>query len=113
MNKTKLMIRIAAGAYLLYSAYSIGKGFLNHETDSIPIAVFAVLFLLVGAYFMVSGIRDLKKANALEQEEAARDEELTREKESFQAEEKTAKPKSIAERARMKAKLSDEQSEEE
>lgn len=108
MNQTKLIIRILAGLYLLYSGYDLGKAVLEGTAEGIPIPIFAVLFLVCGAAFVITGILDLRKARALER--AALKEEAE------QAAQEPPKPeaaaeqrkKSISERARMTAHLGEE-----
>ena len=109
MNKTKLVIRVLAGVYLLYSAYSLGKAYLSGQTVSIPIIVAAVVFLIFGASFIVTGLRDMKRLSVMEAEAAEQEAKEAQEEEQEAIEEITLedapKKMSISEKARLTANL--------
>ncbi|MGI6071027.1 MAG: hypothetical protein ACOYBE_11495 [Blautia sp.] len=117
MNKTKLVIRILAGLYLLYSAYSLGKAYLSGQTASIPIIVAAVVFLVFGASFIVTGLRDMKRLSVMEAEAAQQEAKEAQEEEPEAIEEaepeETPKKMSISEKARLTANLVEDGAEEE
>lgn len=116
MNKTKVMIRIIAGVYLLYSSYSLGRAILNGETEGIGIPIFTIAFVIFGAAFVITGILDMKKISAYEKQEAQAVEERAAEEpeevtEVQEIPRQNNGKKSIAERARMTADLGEEEEE--
>lgn len=114
MNKTKLLIRVLAGAYLLYSAYSLGKAYFSGETSSIPIIVAAVAFLVFGAAFIFTGLKDYKRLTAMEAEEAQAEMDETNEAEAEieESAREIERKLSIREKARLTANLEEDEGEE-
>lgn len=118
MNKTMYTVRLLAGAYLVYSGYSLGKAFFTGEEDSIFMIVAAVVFVVFGAAFVVTGLKGLKKLNAEDVavlEEAAAGGELPKQEpeESKASKEAPKTKKSIGDRARMTANLDEPEEKEE
>lgn len=65
--KSTYMLRILAGAYLIYIAYSLVGGYVKGESPSFWIALAGIAFGIIGAgllYFSIKGwIRCTKAAN--------------------------------------------------
>lgn len=109
-NRMRPIIRMAAGMYLLYSAYTLGKAYLNGEADSIFMIIGALVFLVFGAVFLFTGVKELQaiaKMEKKEAEEAAAAEPEAVVEETKEPEEE--KKLSISERARRMPNLAEDE----
>lgn len=102
------IIRVAAGAYLLYTTYGLYQGIKSGENSSPWIIVAGIAFAVFGVLFLYSGLKGYLREDKLAKEEAAR---LEQEEEEEEAQETPAeKPKkglSITERANLAKRLDD------
>lgn len=61
--KMSYTLRILAGAYLCYIAFTLAKGFLKGEGETMPLAVTViavVAFAVIGVLFLVTGLKGMK-----------------------------------------------------
>lgn len=73
-GNTNLMLRLVAGIYLLYSAYSLIKLYVtdtDRESWKIVFPIIAVIFFLTGLYFTVSAIKKYYAVSMEPEEEIA------------------------------------------
>lgn len=77
-KKASYTLRIVAGAYLIYLAYSLIKGYIVEHEVSVGFMVVGILFGAVGLFFCVTGLQGQRQVDREEQEaqEACEEEAL-------------------------------------
>lgn len=67
-KKASYTLRIVAGAYLIYLAYSLIKGYIVEHEVSVGFMVVGILFGAVGLFFCVTGLQGQRQVDREEQE---------------------------------------------
>ena len=67
-KKASYTLRIVAGAYLIYLAYSLIKGYIVEHEVSVGFMVVGIIFGAVGLFFCVTGLQGQRQVDREEQE---------------------------------------------
>lgn len=62
-KKASYTLRIVAGAYLIYLAYSLIKGYIVEHEVSVGFMVVGILFGAVGLFFCVTGLQGQRQVD--------------------------------------------------
>lgn len=76
-NRSSSVLRMVAGAYVLYQAYGIITGVISGDAGSNPtiLIIAAILFVIFGGWILVMGIRGMKKSSEEPDEETEDDDD--------------------------------------
>lgn len=73
-KKASYTLRIVAGAYLIYLAYSLIKGYIVEHEVSVGFMVVGILFGAVGLFFCVTGLQGQRQVDReMREEQEAQD----------------------------------------